>query len=163
MKYLHLIRWEVRSPGQDCEPVLHYRWSRVGLAKVCSCDVIAGIISNGDTPGKRWTIMWNPVNCIPWVFFLHLAHKRFQPFIIVERKNKRFRSKAIATTGFWETKSTQNKKKKLNICFHVCLIKKNDVIFYSHQSSFCSFTFLFKRLKFINPIEVNVTDNIPDN
>ena len=124
MKYLYFIRWEVRSPGQDCEPVLHCRWSRVGQAKVCSCDVTAGIISNGDTPGKRWTIIWNPVNCIPWVFFLHLAHKRFQPFIIVERKNKRFRSKAIATTGFWETKSTQNKKKKLNICFHVCLIKK---------------------------------------
>ena len=50
-----------------------------------------------------------------------------------------------------------------NITAHFCFTIKNDVIFYSHQNSFCSFAFLFKRIKFINPIQVNVTDNTPNN
>ena len=50
-----------------------------------------------------------------------------------------------------------------NITAHFRLTMKNYVIFYSHQSSFCSFAFLFKRIKSINPIEVKVIDNSPNN
>ena len=50
-----------------------------------------------------------------------------------------------------------------NITAHFRLTMKNDVIFYSHQSSFCSFAILFKRIESINPIEVKVIDNSPNN
>ena len=107
IKYLHLVRWEALSPGQDCVLALHCRWNRVAIAQTCFWVVVTvGIIFNEDIVAKTWTITWTPVNCISWVFFLHLAHKRCQAFIIVERKDKRFGSSGIATTGFWETKST---------------------------------------------------------
>ena len=98
IKYLHLIRWEIPSrPLQDCDPVLHWSWNRVVTAQGC---VWFEIKINDEVCTKLWTIIWMIVNCIFYAFWLHLAQKRCQLFIIVERKDKRIGGFGISTTGF---------------------------------------------------------------
>ena len=103
IKYLHLIRWESPfRPHQDCPAlVLHWSWNRVVREQACFWEVFSRCFNmNDEVLTKLWTIIWMPVNCLSCLSWLHLAQKRYQPFTIVERKNKRFGSRAIATTRF---------------------------------------------------------------
>ena len=103
IKHLHLIRWEFlfTSELQFCRVVLHWSWNRVVIAQNC-CWLLdrTGDKINGKVLTKHWTFNWKLENGLCFLVFLYLAHKRCQPFKVVERKDKRVGGFIKSTTGF---------------------------------------------------------------
>ena len=100
IKHFPVIWPEVRSPSQDCWPVLYSTCNRVGAAKVCVWMLVTvGIISNVDVvpATKCWTITWVPANCIWWP--CHQALEWSKAFFVAKWKYECIWSGTIATTG----------------------------------------------------------------
>ena len=98
IKHLHLIKFELVRPSEDCSPVLYStRYMVVGVVKVCvRTSVTVGIIADVDVMSstKCWTTVSVLINCFFWTF--HHALEWCQSFFVDEGKYKSVRRVAVS-------------------------------------------------------------------